>query len=95
MKMLASIFLIISTVIYVEYRSGDQFESKTTKRKYRVNFSFGCNSCCEVYLLSFKVCHTQYVESILTRFSLKFNQYISNIKLYREKGRGFKQEKLI
>ena len=31
----------------------------------------------------------------MTRFRLRFNQYKSNIKLYREGRRGFKQEKLI
>ena len=31
----------------------------------------------------------------MTMFRLRFNQYKSNIKLYGERRRGFKQEKLI
>ena len=38
--------------------SGDQFESAVTKKKYRINFPFNCNSCCIVYLLTCKVCST-------------------------------------
>ena len=36
--------------------SGDQFESKVTKKKYRSNFKFDCNSCYVVYLLTCKLC---------------------------------------
>ena len=32
--------------------SGDQFEIAVTKKKYRINFEFDCNSCCIVYLLT-------------------------------------------
>ena len=41
------------------------------------------------------MCLKQYVESTVRRFRLRFNQYKSNIKLYGEWRRGFKQEKLI
>ena len=75
--------------------SGDQFESTITKKKYRFNCLFDCISCCVVYLLECKVCLKQYVGSTVTRFRLRFNQYKSNIKLYREGRSGFKQEKLI
>ena len=34
------------------FESGDQFESKVTKKKYRINFAFDCNSCFIVYLLT-------------------------------------------
>ena len=27
------------------FESGDQFESTVTKKKYRINFPFECNSC--------------------------------------------------
>ena len=34
------------------FESGDQFESTVTKKTYRINFPFDCNSCCVVYLLT-------------------------------------------
>ena len=68
---------------------------KVTKKKYRINFPFDCNSCCVVYLLTCKVCLKQYVGSTVTRFRVTFNQYKSNLKLYGEGRRGFKQKKLI
>ena len=34
------------------FESGDQFERKDAKKKYRINFPFDCNSCCVVYLLT-------------------------------------------
>ena len=75
--------------------NGDQFESTLTKEKYCINFSFDCNSCCVVYLLTCKVCFKQYVGSTAKKFRLRFIQCKSNIKLYAEGRRGFKQEKLI
>ena len=30
----------------------NKFESTVTKKKYRINFPFYCNSCCVVYLLT-------------------------------------------
>ena len=74
---------------------GNVFESTVTKKKYHINFPFNCNSSCVVYLLTCTVCLKQYVGSTVTRFRLRFNQYKSNIKLYGEGRRGFKQEKLI
>ena len=75
--------------------NGDRFESTVTKKKYRINFPFDCNSICLVYLLTCKVYLKQYVGSTVTMFRLRFNQYKSNIKLYRERRRAFKQEELI
>ena len=34
------------------FESGYQFESTVTKKKYGINFSFGCNSCYLVNLLA-------------------------------------------
>ena len=34
------------------FESGNQFESKVTKKKYSFDFPFDCNSCCVVYLLT-------------------------------------------
>ena len=35
------------------FESRDQFETKFTKKKYRINFPFDCKSCCVVYLLTY------------------------------------------
>ena len=69
-------------------KSGDKYESAITKKKYRINFQFGCNGCCLVYLLTCTVRLKQYVGSTVTRFRLRFNQYKSNIKLYGKGSRG-------
>ena len=34
------------------FESGDQFESTATKKKYRFNFPYECNSCYIVYLMT-------------------------------------------
>ena len=47
--MLATIFVVILTVIYVKY--------------YHINFPFDCNSCCVVYLLTYQVYLKQYLGS--------------------------------
>ena len=54
-------------------KSGDQFESTITKKKYHINFPFDCNSCYVVYLLTCTVCLKQYVGSTVTRARLRFN----------------------
>ena len=60
-----------------------------------MNFHFDCNSLCVVYLITCKVCKKQYTGSTVTKCRACFNQYKSNLKLYREARRGFFQEKLI
>ena len=57
-------------------KSGDQFESTITKKKYHINFPFDCNSCYVVYLLTCTVCLKQYV-----RVRLRFNQYKYKLKV--------------
>ena len=37
--------------IWKIFESGDQFESKVTKKKYCINFPFDCNTCWVVHLL--------------------------------------------
>ena len=56
-----------------------------------MNFPFDCNRIGVVYLLTCKVCPKQHAGSTLTKYRLRFNQYQSNIKLYRESKSGFKQ----
>ena len=74
---------------------GDEFESHVTKKKYKINFNFNCNSINVIYLLSCKVCGLQYVGTTTTRFRERFNQYKSNINLYRQGRRGLMQESVI
>ena len=45
-----------------------------------------------LYVLTCKRCRKQYFGSTVTKFRLRFNQYNSNITLYGERKRGFKQE---
>ena len=58
-----------------------------------MNFHFDCNCLCVVYLVT-RV-KKQYTSSTITKFRARFNQYMSNLKLYGEGRRGFFQEKLI
>ena len=43
--------------------SGDQFESTITKKNYRINFPFDCNSYWVIYLLTCNICSKQYARS--------------------------------
>ena len=74
---------------------GDTFESSSTGKQYKINFSFNCNSRNVVYLLTCKICEKQYVGSTVTKFRSRFNQYKSNINLYGKGQSGFMQETLI
>ena len=60
-----------------------------------MNFHFDCNIICVVYLLTCRVCKKQYTGSTITRFGERFNQCKSNLKLYAEGRRDFKQKKLL
>ena len=52
-KMLASTFVVILTVIYVKYlRVEISLKVRVARKKYRINSPFVCNSCCVVYLLT-------------------------------------------
>ena len=55
----------------------DIFESFVTKRTYKINHSFNCDSKCLIYLLSCKVCGIQYVGSTVDRFRFRWNNYKS------------------
>ena len=55
--MLVLIFVVILTVINAEYLQGEiSFKSIVTKKKYRINFPYDCNSCYIVYLLTCSAC---------------------------------------
>ena len=51
------------------------FQSFVTKKVYKINHHFHCDSKCIVYLLSCKVCRLQYVGSTVDRFRLRWNNY--------------------
>ena len=74
---------------------GKEFKSTVTGEVFKMNFHFDCNSICVVYLLTCRICKKQYTGSTITRFRERFNQYKSNLKLYGEGRRDFKQKKLL
>ena len=75
---------------------GDEFESSVNGRKFKINFQFNCNSQNVIYLLLCKHCLKQYVGSTITKFRQRFNQYKSNMNVYREgRGDSLKQRFLI
>ena len=51
------------------------FQSFVTKKAYKINHHFHCDSKCIVYFLSCKVCALQYVGSTVVRFRLRWNNY--------------------
>ena len=53
----------------------DNFHSHVTKKEYKINFSFNCDSLNVVYLFDSVVCGFQYMGSTSTSFRLKFNNY--------------------
>ena len=60
-----------------------------------MNFHFYCNSICVVYLLTCRICEKQYTGSTITKFKERFNEYKSNLELYGERRRDFKQKKFL
>ena len=55
--------------------NSEHFHSNVDSRKYRINYSFNCDSSNVVYLLECTVCGVQYVGSTSTPFRLRFNNY--------------------
>ena len=53
----------------------DSFHSNITKKEYKINFSFNCDSSNVVYLFDCVVCGFQYMGSTSTPFRLMFNNY--------------------
>ena len=51
-KMLAPIFVVILTVIYVKYLKVEISLKVSLPKKYHINFPCDCNSCRVVYLLT-------------------------------------------
>ena len=48
-----------------------------SKKVYKINHSFNCDSKCLIYLFSCKVCGIRYVGSTVDRFRLRWNNYKS------------------
>ena len=55
----------------------DDFESSVTKKVYKINHSFNCDSKCLIHLFPCKVCGVHYVGSTRDRFRLRWNNYKS------------------
>ena len=51
-KMLAPIFVVILTILYVKYLKVEISLKVSLPKKYRINFPCDCNSCRVVYLLT-------------------------------------------
>ena len=62
------------------------FQSFVTKKVYKINHHFHCDSKCIVYLLSCKVCGLQYVGSNVDRFRLRWNNYKCSQRVALEGG---------
>ena len=61
----------------------DSFHSHVTKKEYKINFSFNCDSSNVVYLFDCVVCGFQYVGSTSTPFRLRFNNYKACYRRFR------------
>ena len=55
--------------------NSDNFHSHVTKKEYKINFAFNCDSSNVVYLFDCVVCGFQYVGSTSTPFRYRFNNY--------------------
>ena len=56
-------------------KESNTFQSFVTKKDYKINHHFHCDSKNIVYLLSCKVCGLQYVGPAVDRFHLRWNNY--------------------
>ena len=74
---------------------GKEFKSTVSGEVFKMNFHFGCNRICVVNLLTCRICKKQYTGSTITRFREQFTLYKSNLKLYGEGRRDFKQKRLL
>ena len=61
----------------------DSFHSHVTKKEYKINFSFNCDSSNVVYLFDCVVCGFQYVGSTSPPFRLRFNNYKACYRRFR------------
>ena len=62
----------------------DTFESFVTKKVYKINHSFNCDSKCVIFILSCKVCGMQYVGSTVDHFRLRWNNYRSSQRMQHQ-----------
>ena len=61
----------------------DSFYSYATRKEYKINFSFNCDSSDAVYLFDCVVCGVQYVGSTSTPFRLRSNNYKACYRRFR------------
>ena len=61
-------------------RETNEFSSFVTKKTYKINFELNCNSICLIYLLNCKVCGQQLTGESTTRFRVRWNNYLDNMR---------------
>ena len=59
---------------------GNKFTRNVTGKTYDIHYNLDCNSSNVVYLISYKSCGKQYVESTTTKFRLRFNNHKSRMR---------------
>ena len=60
---------------FFNIKQTDTFEGFATKKVYKINHSFNCDSKWLIYLFSCKVCGIKYIASIVDRLRLSWNNY--------------------
>ena len=64
----------------------DNAQSFVTKEVYKINHNFHCDSKRVIYLVSYKVCGSQYDRSTADRFRLRWNNYKCSQRIASEGG---------
>ena len=67
----------------------DSFHSCVTKKEYKINFAFSCDSSNVVYMFDCVVCGFQYVGSTSTPFRYRFNNYKACCRKFSSLGLQF------
>jgi len=60
-------------------KTGREFRSTVTNKKYVINFDLDCNSDFVVYLITCSMCSKQYVGSTINSFRKRFNNHKSRL----------------
>ena len=58
----------------------EEFASFTTKKTYKINYSFDCTEKCLIYLVSCKSCGKQYVGNTTGHFRSRWSNYKSDVR---------------
>ena len=60
------------------------FKSKHSNEIYQIKKIFKCNSKMAVYFIKFRVCGKQYIDSVVTKFCARANNYTSTHSNFRK-----------